>query len=102
MVCVIDVIVRWLRNLNLCCFYLNYQNIYVSLTRPTVRVCVNTAAHSRDNCCRGSVCVCVCVCVCVALVTLHAKRMHLIILSSVACLYHNFMHYLKSGTIFGE
>jgi len=48
-----------------------------------------------------AVAVCVCVCVCVALVTLHAKRMRIIILSFVACLYHNFLHYHKSGTILG-
>ena len=63
-VCVTDVIVRWLRNFYLCCLYLNYQNIDVGLTRQTVRVCVNTAARSRDSCCRGCLCVCVCVRAC--------------------------------------
>jgi hypothetical protein len=45
-------------------------------------ICIQYSEQERE---RVRVCVCVCVCV-LALVIWHAKRMHLTILSSVACL----------------
>jgi len=41
-------------------------------------------------------------CVFVALIILHIKCIHLIKISSVACLCHTFPHYLITDTIFGK
>jgi hypothetical protein len=64
----------------------------------------NTEARSRNHCCRGqAVSITYSECVFVALVIQHAKRMPLIILSSVASpILQYFPHYLIKGTIFGE